>query len=164
MKKFALALFLAALHPGLAQAAGNSTTVTGTAGAAIIAPISMVHWAGYGLNFGTFAANIPGTVTVSATTGAGSVTGGVTFMSTSTTAYDAFLVTLQANQMVNITTSAGTVTSGSHSMTFTTAPSVASGSCAGTTCYFTVGGTLNVNGLQAAGTYNGTYTATVTYQ
>jgi len=164
MKKLALALFLATWHPGMAEAAGNSTATTGTAGAAIIAPISMVHWAGYGLNFGIFAANTSGTVTVSPTSGTGSVTGGVSFMSNSTTAYDAFLVTLQANQMVNITTSPGTVTSGGNSMTFTTAPSVASGSCAGTTCYFTVGGTLNVNALQAPGSYNGTYTATVTYQ
>ena len=164
MKKLALAFLLATWHPGAALAAGNSTTITGTASASIIAPVATSHWAGYSLNFGTFAANTPGTVTVAATTGAGSVTGGVAFMSTSATAYDAFLVNLQAGQMVNVTTSAGSVTSGGNTMTFTTTPSVASGSCGGTTCYFTVGGTLSVNAAQPAGAYTGTYTATVTYK
>ena len=164
MKAIALVLFLTALAPGVAHAAGSTTA--GSASATIVTPLVLTHAAGNQLNFGRFIPGTGGTVVVSETTGAGSTTGGVTFASGSATADDTFLVTAQSYQFMNIVTSPGTVNSGANSMSFTTKPMLPSGEIAaaqGTTGYFTVGGTLNVAATQAPGTYSGSYTVTVTY-
>ena len=165
MKKLAIALLGLALQPGLAHAAGN--TATGSASAAIVFPMTLAHWAGHSLNFGSFVAG-GGTVVVNAASGAGSVTGNVVFTSSSTTAFDGLLVTAATFQTILIVTGPGTVTSGANSMSFTTTPMPPVGQIAtsGTsaTASFSVGGTLTVAAGQAAGTYTGSYPVTVTYQ
>jgi len=152
--------------PGVAQAAsGNSKAATGTAAAQPVTPLTLVHWAGNQLSFGKFAAGSAGTVTVSNTTGAGSVTGGVAFVTGSSTTMDYFIATGDPGRQIGIVTGGGTVTSGANSMTFTTLPMLASGFLPFTgSGYFTVGGTLNVNANQARGTYNGSFAVTVAYQ
>jgi len=172
LRMIGLGAALAALTPGVALAAGPSATTVGAVTVTIVTPISLQHWAGYVLNFGKFTAGTGGTVTITApptgNNGTATTTGGVAFVSGSTTSDDAFLVTGQPNTTINISTTGGTVTSGANSMSFTTTPMLASGQivAAGNsaTAFFTVGGTLTVSGTQAAGSYTGSYNCTVAYQ
>lgn len=163
MKKIILATFAAAIAVPAAAAPGDTATTQGTANAEIVAPISITHTAGAALDFGTMTAGGGGTVVVTAA-GAGSDTGDVTLLTGSTNSADAFTVAGDANRSFTIVTGAGTVTSGGNNMSFTTAPSAASDTLDGTgAASFTVGGTLTVGANQAAGSYTGSYDATVTY-
>ncbi len=146
-----------------AHAAGNTATVTGTANAAVVAPLVLTHPNTASLNFGKFTAGTGGTVVVTAA-GTGSATSGVTLMSNSTNTADAFTVTGDASRSYAITTAAGTLTSGATTLNFTTTPSAASATTSTTgTGNFTVGGTLTVPSAAPTGTYTGTYQVTVTY-
>lgn len=143
---------------------GNTSTAAGTATANIVSPIVLAHVSGAALNFGKFTVGTGGTVVVS-TSGAGTATADVGFVPGSTTAADQFALTGDPGRNFGITTTGGTITNGSKSMTFTTAPSAASGTLNSSgAATFTVGGTLTVTGTETPGAYAGSYNATVTYQ
>jgi len=164
MKTIALAAAALALLPGAALAAsGNASTAAGSAAGTVVAPIVLAHTGGALLNFGKFTIGTGGTVVV-APSGAGSVTGGVTFVPGSTNSADAFSVSGDPSRNYSIATTGGSVTAGSTSMAFTTTPSATQATLGTTgTGTFTVGSTLTVGSTVAPGTYTGTYTATVTY-
>jgi hypothetical protein len=145
-------------------ASGNTSTATGSASATVIAPIVLTHTSGASLNFGKFTTGAGGTVVVTSG-GTGSVTGDVGLVPGSTNSADAFSLTGDNSRNFGITTTGGSITNGSSSMTFTTAPSAASGTTSSTgAATFTVGGTLTVGTGLVTGAYTGTYTATVQYQ
>lgn len=153
----------ALLGPTGVYAAGNSTTVTGSATAEIMDPISVSHVGGQSLKFGTFSVGLAGTVVVSPT-GSGTATGGVTRTGGPGTSADRFTVSGKRNRAISIVTYPGTVSSGPNTMSFTTTPSVMSGTLSnGGQLTFSVGGTLAVAGGQTGGTYVGSYTAGVIY-
>lgn len=161
MKKIILATFVAAFAVPAVAAPGDTDTTQGTATAEIVAPIAITHDSGASLNFGTVASGDAGTVVVSQ---AGALGGGstATTLTGSTYSADSFTVTGDAGRSFSITTTGGNVTSGTDTMAFTTdAP--ASGTLTGGTASFSVGGTLTVGANQAAGSYSGSYDATVTY-
>ena len=160
-----VAIIASSAIPLIANAAsGNTSTATGSASATIIAPIVLAHTSGATLNFGKFTTGTGGTVVVTSG-GVGSVTGDVGFVPGSTNAADGFALTGDNSRSFGITTTGGSITNGSITMTFTTAPSAATGttSSAGAAT-FTVGGTLTVGTGLVAGAYTGNYTATVQYQ
>ncbi|WP_353228566.1 DUF4402 domain-containing protein [Novosphingobium sp.] len=145
-------------------ATGNTSTAAGTASATIVAPIVLTHTAGASLNFGKFTTGTGGTVVV-ASSGTGSVTSDVGFVPGSATTADQFSLTGDTSRAFGITTTNGTISNGSKTMSFTTAPSSASGTTTTSGTYsFSVGGTLTVVGTETAGSYTGTYNATVVYQ
>ena len=153
MKKIALAAAVAALLPTSAFAA----TAQGEATALVVAPITITHQTNAALDFGVFAA-AAGQVSVST----GGVAGG-SIAQLGTVSADAFDVAGDANRSFSIVTNSGSVTNGATSMTFTTT-SASSGLLDGTgNASFTVGGTLTVGGTEPAGTYSGSYDATVEY-
>jgi len=144
-------------------APGNTSTATGTASATIVAPIVLTHPATASLSFGRFTTGNGGSVTISAA-GVGSVGSEVTFVPGSTPSADQFTVAGDASRAFAITTTGGNISSGATNLAFTTTASAASGALtAGGTASFTVGGTLTVPGTAPAGSYTGTYSATVTY-
>ncbi len=158
--------FTAALGATAAHAAsGNTSTAAGTATATVVAPIVLVHTPGSALNFGKFTVGTGGTVVVTAT-GSGSVTSDVGFVpGGSTTTADAFTLTGDISRAFGITTTNGSISNGTKSMAFTTSPSSSSGTTSLTGTYaFTVGGTLTATGTETAGSYTGSYNATVVYQ
>lgn len=162
MKKIILAAAAVAFATPAMAAPGDTAQDSGTAVAEIVAPITITHDGG-ALDFGII---IPGTTagTVVVTqAGGGSVTGDALFVSGSSNAADSFSVTGDASRAYSIVTTGGSVASGTNSMTFTTdSPSSGTLSATGTDS-FSVGGTLSVGANQAAGSYTGTYTATVSY-
>ncbi|MDF8334620.1 DUF4402 domain-containing protein [Novosphingobium cyanobacteriorum] len=164
MKKLVLGAVVLALSSGSAFAAsGNTSTATGAASAVVVAPIVLTHTTGAALNFGRFTVGTGGSVDVSAA-GVGSVGSDVGFVPGSTVSADAFTVAGDASRSFSITTTGGSVTAGSVSMPFTTTPSAATATLSsGGTASFTVGGTLTVASTVTAGSYTGSYTATVTY-
>ena len=153
-----------ALAPGVARAdSASQMTQAGTARAEVMTPLLLSHWTGFTLRFGRFSAGQAGTVTVSPA-GVTTFAGGVDVAPGSTTSTDRFIVQGEANRQITITTGSGTVTAGANSMAFTTTPSLPSGYIPVIGVgYFTVGGTLSVNGGQAPGTYSGSYAVTVAY-
>ncbi|WP_068075829.1 DUF4402 domain-containing protein [Novosphingobium lentum] len=147
-------------------ASGNSDTASGSANATVVAPISITHIAGAGLNLGTVTSGTGGTVIVSPN-GSGSVTGDVATVAGNTNAADAFTVTGDPERAFDIFMSSGNTvsTGGTTPSTMAldiTAPSSASLAAGAYT--LNVGGTLTVGSDQPEGTYSGTYTATVSYQ
>jgi hypothetical protein len=162
-KHIALAAALTLLPATAFAGTGNSTTKKGNSTAQAIAPLTLVHNAGFSLNFGRFTVGSSGTVSVPNTGGA-STSGGVTFIGASTTALDRFTAFGDSNRLIAITTGNGTVTAGANVMSFTTTPMLPAGYIpAGGSGYFTVGGTLSVNAGQAPGSYAGSYTVNVNY-
>lgn len=151
--------------PVVANAAtGNTSTATGAASATIIAPLVLTHTAAATLNFGKFTTGTGGAVVVTSG-GVGSVTGDVGFVPGSTNSADAFGLTGDVSRAFGIITTAGAITNGSSSMAFITAPSAVAGTTSASgAATFTVGGTLTVGTGLVAGSYSGTYTATVVYQ
>jgi hypothetical protein len=170
MKKLILAAAVATFAVPAAAAPGNTATASdGSATATIIAPIAITHQSGEELNFGVILPDVSASSVVSITTGGvGSVSSGSALVvDASAQAADGFDVTGDANRGFDITTTGGSVTSGANSMTFTTSYQSSTGSGtldASGVASFTVGGALTVGANQAAGTYSGTYSATVTYQ
>lgn len=162
MKKIVLAVLAGAVAMPAMAAPGDTATTQGTATAQIVAPITITHTAGAALSFGTMTAGNGGLVRVDAA-GAGTVSGEVTLVAGVATSSDAFTVTGDANRSFSITTGNGNVTAGANSMAFTTTAAT-SGTLNGSgTASFRVGGTLTVGSNQAAGSYTGSYNATVTY-
>jgi hypothetical protein len=164
VKKIILAsiLVLATATPALAGS-GNTSTATGTATATIVAPIVLTHPAAASLNFGRFTTGTGGTVTVTSA-GVGSVGSDVTFVPGSSNSADQFTVAGDASRSFSISTTGGNITSGATNLAFTTTASAGTSALGTTgTASFTVGGTLTVTGTAPAGSYTGTYSATVTY-
>lgn len=169
MKKLILAAAAATFAVPAAAAPGNTATATdGSADAVIVSPITITHVTGATLNFGTIVPDTAGSSVVEIdTSGAGSVLSGdaVVVDNTSWSA-DSFDVTGDASRGFSISTTGGTVDSGTNSMSFTTTYESTNGSGsldANGEASFDVGGELTVGANQAAGTYTGTYSATVTY-
>lgn len=157
---------LAAPLPALA-APGGTTTVTGTASAQIITPISIVATAP--LRFGVMAQpTAAGTVTVS-TAGVVSTTGGMagnTAIAQGSSGPQAgkFRVSGEPGRQFFVTLPlAATMTRSGSSMTITLfTVGALTGSPVGT-LDIAVGGTLAVGASQPVGTYNGTYQITASY-
>lgn len=164
MKKILLSAVVALSFAAPAYAAsGNSSQASGSAVANVVAPIVLTHTGSASLNFGSFTTGTGGTVVVTSA-GVGSTTGDVGFVPSSTEAADQFTVKGDNNRNFSITTGTGSVANGSVTIAFTTAPSAASGTLSATgTGAFSVGGTLTVVGTETAGTYSGSYNATVAY-
>jgi hypothetical protein len=152
--------------PGISMAANATASSSST----VVVPIQISKSAD--LAFGKFAAGTGGTVTVS-TSGARTVTGGVTAMTSSTTAAK-FDVSGETGATYTITLSGPTVlTSGSDTMAFatvsdltganTTSGNATSGTLTAGTESIYVGGVLTVASAQAPGTYTGSVVATVEY-
>ena len=170
MKKLILgALFLTIFAASNAYGQGaNSASATANAKARVISPITLAVAGVTELNFGDV---VPSTVTAGTVslTAAGirTAAGGVTLGSSTAVAVPTFNVGGQANATYAITLPAGasTLTSGANTMTVDTfTGSKATGTLsAGGADSFTVGGTLHVAANQAAGSYAGTFSVTVTY-
>lgn len=164
MKKiiFAASVAAAAFATPAAAAPGDTATTSGTATAEIVAPIAITHTTGAALDFGIMTAGTGGTVVVT-TAGVGTPTGDVVLISGSANSADAFSVTGDASRTFTIVTTDGSVTSGTNSMDFTTNAAATGTLSAAGAASFSVGGTLTVASGQAAGSYTGSYDATVTY-
>lgn len=162
----ALAVLLFSGTVGVCAATTGSST--GEAQAVIISPLTLTHNAGAKLNFGNVINISAGTVTVAAKDGA-VTTSGVAWQGGTTTA-DQF--TLTGADGIPFTVSAPssiTVTNGANDMTISSITSFcgtgSTSSCVSSTggTLVGIGGTLSVAAAQAAGTYTGTYTLSVTY-
>jgi len=162
MQKFVIAAALVAAFPASAFAAGNTSTASGTASATVVSPLVLTHTSGASLNFGKFTDTAAGSISISSA-GVVSVTGGVNNVTGVTQTADQFSVAGDTTRTFAITTTGGTVANGAVTIPFTTTPSTATGTLASGAASFTVGGTLTLAGTEAAGTYTGTYSATVTY-
>jgi hypothetical protein len=157
---------LAGLVPGVAAhaASGTTSTTQGAAAGTVVGPIVLTHTHGAELNFGSFSVGTGGKIDVTAKSVA-TATRDVTFVPGGPTpTADAFTVAGEKKTGFSITTTGGSVSNGAKSMAFTTTPSAANATTdkAGTFS-FTVGGKLTVTGTETAGTYTGSYTATVAY-
>jgi len=162
LRLLGLPLLLAAT-PALA-ASGNTSTQPGSASAAVVAPVVLTHSAGSALSFGKFTAGTLGGTVVVTAAGAGSTTADVNFVPGSAVTADSFTVTGDANRSISVAATGSSVSNGSVTAAFTTTPSAAAVTLSATgTAAIKVGGTLTVPGNLATGTYNGSYTVTVTY-
>jgi hypothetical protein len=168
LPRFAVAAMLL-LAPALAQAApGNARSVSGTATAAIIRPISIV--ATSSLRFGVIARpSTAGTLTVS-TTGAVSTTGGMVGSNAINQGAlgpraGTFRVSGEPGASFGVVlppTATVTAPGGSMTISLFTVGAL-TGSAVGT-LDIAVGGTLTVSANQTVGAYSGTYQITATYQ
>lgn len=169
MKKTITAALAVLLFGGtVGVCAATTGSSTGEAQAVIIAPLTLTHNSGAKLNFGNVVNISAGTVTVSAKDGS-VTTSGVAWQG-GTTSADQFTLT-GANGIpftVSVPSSI-TVNNGSDNMTIGSVTSFcgtgATSSCVSSTggTAVSIGGTLSVSAAQAAGTYTGTYTLSVTY-
>jgi len=169
MKKILIAAALIAFSSGSAFAAGvagNTATVTGANGgvatAIVVAPITLTHTAGASMNFGKFTVGTgTGSIIMSSSGTVSAGTGTATPVSGVTPSLDNFTVTGDPSRYFNISTTGGTV----GTMVLTTTPSVPTAQLSATgTATFSVYGTLATAGTETAGSYTGSYGATVTYQ
>ena len=168
MKKIVLVAALAAgLTGGTAHAAGNTASANGTANATVVGPLAITHNSGAALSFGSFTAGTGGTVSVTSA-GAVSASGDVSMVTGVNASADAFTVTGTANRAFGIASSTGnTVSTGGATpaiMAFTVSPGTSAALNASGSFAMSVGGALTVASGQAAGSYTGTYSVTVTYQ
>lgn len=166
MKKIVLAAFAAAVAFPAAAAPGDTDDATGTATAVIVAPIAITN-TGSGLNFGTIApdAGASGTVEV-AFDNTATPTGVVLITGATSPSADEFEVTGESGQAYTIDIDPDvTLTRQGGTETMTTSLSAeSSGDTIGDgNDVFAVGGTLTVGAGQMAGTYEGDYTVTATY-
>lgn len=158
MKKIILPIIVALAIPSVACA----ITVTGDATVVILNALTATQT--QSMNFGrVLPGSVAGVVTLSpagATTATGASAHG-------TANAGGFTITAQASTPLIITFGNGTVTNGSNSMTidtFTSTSTPANNTTdASGNLTLKVGANLNVGANQAAGTYNGTYTVTVSY-
>lgn len=163
------ALILAVFTAAGALFAATAGPATGSAKAVIIAPMTLTHVTNASLNFGRIVNTAAGTVTVAAKDGTSTSTG-VTYQE-GPTAADQFTVTGQNGVSFTVNLPASiTVTDGAgNNMTVGSLTSFcgtgASSACTASTTgtQVGVGGTLTVSAGQAAGTYTGTYSVTITY-
>lgn len=174
MKKLAtLGLLMLSGPLAFAQA---SASATGTANAKIIVPVtitpstSVVNAAAGVLNFGTIVPSASaGTVSVNVAnnlTITRSNTGGATPVTSSVFTGAGWTLGGDPNASINVTLPASaTLTSGANNMTvngFHHGPTSVTLNGSGA-ADLVVGGTLNVGANQAAGSYTGTFTVTVSY-
>lgn len=174
MKRFVQALaIVAALAGSAAQAApsANSDSITGTAQAAVVRPVSMVNTAT--MSFGQIARpTASGTLRLSpsgAVTATGGVTGNEAIAQTGGgPAPGVFMITTYPNANFTVF---GPVTfalsNGTQAMNVTLLTGSlqqVSSTPTSVTYRLNVGGTLNMSANQAVGTYNGTYSLITVYQ
>ncbi len=151
MKKL---LTLALVILGFSVSSFAQVTATATATGTIVSPINISKT--LDMNFGNVAVNGTAGTVVLVPAGTRSVTGGVTLPASAGTVSTArFTVTGTSGYTYAITLPvvATTVTSGANTMTVSTFTNDATGTLTGGTQIVNVGGTLNVAGAQAAGTY-----------
>lgn len=144
--------------------ASQTDPETGEAKAKIIAPLEITHATGAALNFGTLVSpkNGAGTVTIDADSGEASESG-VERIAADPVSRDHFTVTNpeRVSYSVNLPSSSINVTSGSNTMAVSAFTASCSSGCTADDIY--VGGQLAVAQDQAAGSYTGEYTITLTY-
>ena len=153
--------------PAMAQAPGSTATVTSTASATVIQPISVAKTTD--LAFGSFVRPGSGAnaVVIDATTGARTLTGGGNAsLASSTTSRAAFSVSGEGAQTFSITVPS-TVTmlrsGGSETLPVTLTPSAPSGTMVGGSATFGVGGSLPLDNTVVGGAYSGNFNVTVGY-
>ena len=150
---------------GLYSAALTAATITGTAQANVLTPLSIV--AGANMNFGDIAGDADAATTVALDANTGNTTSPDGAATGGTTAAGAFTVTGAGTLAYTIDPIADTTLTGpGAAMTLTSIIDSLGGTGAltGGTQNFTVGATLGLNANQAAGAYTGTYSVTVNYQ
>ncbi len=148
---------------GLVSGAANAATADGTARATILQQVTVTNTSD--LQFGTVAIGTGGGAVTVAT--GGGRTCATTLVCSGATTAAGFSVAGATGMNVGVTVP-GSVTlteTGGATMSATLNSSAASLTLAGTAAdAFSVGGTLNVGGSQAAGAYAGTFTVTVNCQ
>ena len=158
MKKYIFPMIAAISIPGIAGA----VTVNGAASVVILSVISASQT--QAMNFGTV---LPGAAAGVVTLSSAGAATSPTLTTSGTATAGRFTITAQGSTVLNITFGDGTVTNGSDSMAinnFTSSSTPASNTTdASGNLTLDVGADLNVGANQAAGTYTGTYTVTVSY-
>ena len=142
--------------------ADSTAVATGHADAQIVSPISVAE--DTHLNFGKWSS--PGsaaTVVVSAAASPLVTPSGITSVTGSAPSAGAFTVTNDGGLTYSAAVSPAsiTITDSTNNMTVDTFTLSCTSGCSASTLY--VGGTLHVSDHQPAGTYQGTYTLTLTY-
>lgn len=162
MKHLKKAILAATILTALISKEAISATATGTSTANILTPISIAS--GTNIQFGSFTSSASaGTINQS-----GTVTGGVTSISSSTRSAGTFTVSGSTIGNTPYTfTLPGTVTLTSGANNMTASISFASGSNSRTLTagseVVSINGLLSVAANQASGSYTGTYTVTAIY-
>lgn len=163
MKKL-LMLVVFVFVAGAVFATTTTDPATGEAKAKIIAPLEVDHAEGAALNFGTLVSpkSGSGTVTISNANPGVATDVGVERVAGAVSS-DHFTVTNPENvsYSVNLPASSINVTSGSNTMAVSAFTASCTSGCTATDIY--VGGQLAVAQDQAAGSYTGEYTITLTY-
>jgi Mat/Ecp fimbriae major subunit len=164
--KFAVAASMVSAF-ALGSTAAQAASADATATAKILAPVSVTK--NTDLDFGTIAVGASGGSAVISVTGARTCSGGL-LCSTGTPSAAGFTIAGETGETVGISVAdiAGDpdvvhLSNGSATMNATLTLS-SSGYVLDGTDTFSVGGVLGVAASQAAGTYNGTFRATVNYQ
>lgn len=146
----------------------QSASASATGSATILTPITLTKKTN--LNFGSMTSSASSGTCVLSTDGTRSATGGVTLLATAPVAANAsFSVGGAAGATYTITLPETiAVTAGTNSMTIDTWTAKAASGTTATiadsgTDTFTLGGTLNVDANQAAGTYTGNFSVSVAY-
>lgn len=150
----------AGLYAGMTSAA----SVTATANALVITPLSIAE--NVQMDFGTIAGGAAAGTVVLDTAGARTTTGDATTIAAGAGAAGDFTITgepLQAYSL-SITSAANNLISGANTMTSSTYTDNSTGTMpGGGSETFQVGATLAVGASQAGGVYAGSYTVTVDY-
>jgi hypothetical protein len=154
-----------AMVAGLAAPAfGQTVSANGTGNAGIVAPLSIT--AGNTLEFGTVvrpAAGGSGTVTINATTGAPSYTGGVYAVSGGTAARrGTFSVLGEGTRAFTTTVGTLTLTSGGNTIPVTLTSDAPTALTSGAAT-IGIGGSFTLSDTQATGSYTGQYSVSVAY-
>lgn len=167
MKKIALVALATVLATGTAHAQSGSTdSATGDATVTVVAPITVTHVDGAVLDFGMITAGTGGTVLVAVADGTATAGGDVAFVTGSATSRDEFTVAGDPDRTFDITADNTVVTrvGFTETMAVRTDLAATTGLLDGTgATSFYVGGRLTVAASQVAGTYDGTYDVTTTY-
>ena len=166
MKQISLIALAVALLPGMAMAA--TSTGTGDAHAKVVEAVAVTQDSGEELNFGTMIApETAQTVTVDSS-GSRTASDSSILVTDSSNAPRAggFTITGPTGQSITVTLpNNAQISNGTQTMTISsfTGTNTGSQTIPAGGLSLDVGGTLAVGADQAQGTYNGTYTITVTY-
>ncbi len=164
-KKLLLVTGIAVASVSIYSTALIAATVSGTANANVLTPLSIV--AGADMNFGDIAGDATAITTVDLDPSTGATSSGDGASVAGTTAAGVFTVTGSGTLSYTIDPIADTTLTGpGTAMTLTNLDDSlgGTGTLAAGTQNFTVGGTLTLNANQGVGAYSGTYSVTVNYQ
>jgi hypothetical protein len=159
-------ILLAVVFVFIANVAFATTTTTPVAGdiaAKIVAPLTVTHASGAKLNFGTLVSPTSAATVVISNANPGVATDtGVQRIAADAVSSDHFTVVNPEGVQYSVAIQESTVSIGTGTPMTVSAfnPSCSSG-CTGTDIY--VGGQLDINANQPAGTYTGQYHLTITY-